>query len=281
MKKLNQIFILGLVIMSLVSCGKDNQSGGSSSSSSSSSVSSSAGVNVQDYDELKERYTKKSLEHGTSDGMVVYHIGPYFGGSDFYTPVNDIDFSDFFNFGYCINIGGELKGDCPDNASYTNGGQLQDIVQKGEYKVIRTGSSDSLAIDFATGVYGNGFEFERVEYDREDKIYREMLNLDNKSTYMVVISEAQVQLTNGEKIVADYVEYFYRDGSLKGFVLSNQLPLIANPIAATNQHDLVGILSVTGDDAIASVQVNIHDIQFNAYNNEYTAVTIGTRSIRL
>ena len=45
-----------------------------------------------------------------------------------------------------------------------------------------------------------------------------MLNLDNKSTYMVVISEAQVQLTNGEKVVADYVEYFYRDGSLKGFV---------------------------------------------------------------
>lgn len=286
MRNFGKILVLGFTVLSLISCGKDNASGGGSSSSSSSTSVSSVGKNYKTYAQIKDAYTKMKLDSGVSKNMVVYHVGPDYGGESLMNNTPTVDFSDLFDFsfGYCININGELKGDCADNQyNQTQNNELQNIVNRGEYKVVRSDSSKSVAFDYATGVFGPGFQFAQATYDRNDPIYKEMLKLDGKSVVKVVISEAQITILEGTKtkqIKADYVEYFYSDYSLKGFVLSTALPLIANPIANTQNHDLTGVLSFSGNKTIKSISVNIHDIQYDYMTNKYKAITVGTRSIR-
>jgi hypothetical protein len=282
MRNFGKLFVLGFVVLSLVSCGSDNSSGSSkgSSSSSGTGVVSSTGVNYKTYEEIKSVYTKMSMSAGVSNNTVVYHMGADYGGE---TISNNIDFG--FNIGFCLNLFGSLKGDCDayENQGNNQNSELAGVVSRGEYKVVRSSSKDSVSIDIATGVYGQGFEFEAGTYNRNDSFYREMLNLDGKSVVKVIVTEAQVSILEGsttKNIKADYVEYFYSDYSVKGFVLSTAFPLMANPIANTKNNNLTGTLNFSGNKKIQSISVNIHDLQYDYTTNSYKAITVGSRSVR-
>ena len=119
-----------------------------------------------------------------------------------------------------------------------------------------------------------------------------MLNLSSKAVAKVVISKANVQvrhtdnngkITSKNTIVADYVEYFFMDNTVEGFVLSKELPLLANPVAITKNHDLVGALSVSGNYKITGISVMTHTIRVNPYSSlyEYETIDLGQRSIQL
>ena len=275
MRNVTKLILMGVMILSLVSCGKKNESGGGSSSSSSSDwYNQGSGNNgYGDYNTLKNYYNTKSLSSGTSSNMVIYHIGSAFGGTGF---SNNNSFE--FDFGFCINLFGVLKGDCNQ---YNPTNSLIDIVNKGEYKVIKAVSSSSLTIDVANGVSGNSFTFSPYTFNRSDSLFREMLNLDNIAVQKAVVSKATVYLTNGTKIDADYVEYFFNDTNqtVKGYVLSPDLPVLANPIAVTKNYDLTGVLNFAGSKTIRSISVNVHDLQYDYMTNEYRVITIGSRSV--
>lgn len=278
MKNFRNLIVFGFLTLSLISCGNGNSSGGggdSSTSSSSSNDVSSDGNNYTSYDELKNAYTSMDLAAGLTDDMPVYHIGPAFGGTNFNS---GFDFSLDFTFNHCSIIFGEVSGDCNGNGA--NSIDYQSIVDQGQYKIIRSRSSSSLDLDTADGVSNQGFTYTSGSYDRNDSLYREMLNLDDDSVAKVVISKATVRLDNGNTINADYVEYFYTNGELKGFVLSNALPLIANPIAITDRHSVRGYLEFSGNKKISTIQVNIHDISFNIQTGKYESVTIDTIRIK-
>lgn len=282
MRNLVKILMLVAMIFVLAACGKENESGSGSSGGSSSDDwynQDQSGQNYGDYNKLKNYYNSKSLASGVSNNMVVYHLGQAFGGTSLGSS------SSSFEFGFCFNFFGELKGDCDQ---YTGGTNLYSIVEKGEYKVVKSASAGSLNIDVATSVSGNMFQFTNGSFNRNDTLFRDMLNLDNRAVAKVVITEAQVYLTSGKKIAADYVEYFYDDGSqdVDGYVLSSELPIIANPVAVTNNYDLEGILSFAGNNTIKSVTVNIHDLQpYQGVENGqwveyYKVINRGTRTIQ-
>lgn len=285
MRNLSKIMVAGFLVLTLISCGKENDSGSGSSSSSSSSISSSGKVykNLQD---IRKAFDKMSLTSGVKENMVVYHMGPDFGGENFVTQVEDFDFSDLFDFdfNYCVNINGELKGDCADNqGNYGSNNQLADILNRGEYKVVKVLDKNGLGVDFATDVFAQGFDFERATYSKDDELYKAMLRYDGKSTVKILVSEAKISVRDKNnkvrEIKGNYIEYFYSDYSLKGFVVSTAFPVVANPIATTQTHDLTGVLSFSGELTVQSVQVNIHDIEYDVFTNTYKAITIGTRQV--
>lgn len=274
MKKLFRVIALGAMVLALASCGKENESGGSSSSGSSTQDwynQGGSGENFGDYSQLKSYYSSKALNSGVSNNMVVYHIGPEFGGDNF----GGVNFN--LDFGFCFNLFGELKGDCDQ---YNQGQDLGVIVDKGEYKVVRSSTSSSVNVDVATGSSNGVFNFVNASYTRNDALFREMLNMDNRPVAKVVVSQAQVYLTDGKKVNADYIEYFYNDGSqeVKGYIVSQELPIIANPLAVTDNYDLTGVLSFSGSQTIRSVQVTIHDLQYDYMTNTYQVINIGSRS---
>lgn len=286
MKFFGNILLISAMALTLSSCGKDNVLGGEESSSSSSSSSSSMkGINFKNYTELRDYYNKKSLTAGLADKDIIYHVGPEFGGQDFYQYDFDFDFD--FDFGYCINLFGELKGDCADNQNNNNYNldQFQAVVNNGEYMKVVERSSSKIDIDLATSASGYGLVYERGVFNKDDAMFREMLNLDKKAVAKVVISKATVNAYDEKakknvNLVSDYVEYFLADGSntVRGFVVSSQLPLIANPIAVTTNFNYVGALSYGGRYTIRSITVNLHDIQFDSRTGKYTSIPIGSRT---
>ena len=278
MKKFRDLLLLGMMILALVSCGKEEQSSGGGGSSGSSGSGSTSGVNYKNHSELKKAFTSKSFTTGLSDKTVIYHVGPDFGGTNF----NSIDIDFDFDFGFCGNFFGKTYGDCD---SYSNNGvDYDNLVEKGEYKRVIKRSKDKIEYDLATGAHasGTGAEFTRKSYTRGDSFYREMLNLDKKSVQKVVISKAEVYVTNASTgkrstIKADYVEYFFNDSerSLKGYVVSNQLPLFANPLAITTGRNLSGALSNSGNTIINYIRVQMHDLQLNQLNYKYIQSNYG------
>lgn len=285
MRNLSKLVVTGFMVLALISCGKENGSGGGSSSSSSSSSLSSSGKVYKNLTEIRNAFDKMSLVSGVKENMVIYHIGPDFGGQDFVTQIEDFDFSDLFDFdfNYCININGDLSGECENFQGPTQNNQLIDIINRGEYKVVKTLDKNGLGVDFANEVFAQGFGFERATYSKDDELYKAMLRYDGKSTVKIIVSEAKMTIRDKsnkvKEIKGNYIEYFYSDYSLKGFVVSTALPVLANPIATTQNHDLTGVLSFSGEMTVQSVQVNIHDIEYDVFTNTYKAITIGTRQV--
>ncbi len=277
MKKFRDLLFLGMMALALVSCGKEEQSSGGGGSSGSSGSGSTSGVNYKNYEEFKKAFTSKSFMTGASDRMVIYHIGPDFGGTNF----NSIDIDFEFDFGFCGNFFGKTYGDCD---SYNSGTSFENVIDKGEYKVVIKRAKDRIDYDLAVGEHasGSGATFSRKEFNRSDKFYKEMLNLDKKSVQKVVISKAEVYTTNasnGKKstIKADYVEYFFNDAerTVKGYVVSNQLPVFANPLAITTNRNLSGALSNSGNTIINYIRVQMHDLQLNQFNYKYIQSNYG------
>lgn len=277
MKNLGKLFIMGAMVLALASCGKENKSGGSEPAAPAAvanpTTGNASGINYKTYAEIKKAYTTKDFNIGTTNNMVIYHIGPDYGGQSFGNSNIDLN----FDFGFCINFFGHMSGDCEQNNNQSD--QYAEVLSRGEYKVVNSSTKDVVKLDVATEVSGNGFIFTEKTFDRQDEFYKAMLNLDGKSVKIVVVKQAEVTLTDGKALKADYVEYFYSDGSVEGFVLSNELPLIANPIASTKEHDLVGALSFSGSKTIGKITVNIHEVDHDLQTNTYVPRNIGSRTI--
>ncbi len=257
MKNLTKLMSIGFLIISLVSCGKENSSGGDSSTSTTTTTTvTTTGTNYSDYSSLLSAYESIDLSSGLYEDMVIYHVGSAYGGS-----------SSSASFSFCLSFFTYTSSGC-NNASSDD---LQSYVDRGEYKLVDSYSSSSVAFSKATDVDSYGFLFDSMEFDRADGYYIEMLNLDGRSLRTVVVSTATVTLEDGSSVNADYVEYFYSNGSVNGYVLSTAFPLLANPLAITKNYFFKGALKISGSRAVKSISVTSHRVVFQAYTNSYTS----------
>lgn len=270
MRKLFKLAFIIMLMAQVSSCGKKNSSGGGSSSSTSgitgtiNNVYNGSGDSFGDFNTLRNHYQNMNLSSGLSNNMVIYHTGTYFGAQSS---------SGSFNSSYCVNLIFKQWGDCNTG----NSNQIENILDRGEYKVVTSTTSNSPTFKKAVGVstYNNVSDFaysNAISYTRDDGIYKEMLNLDGRSTRKIVVSPAKARLSNGQEINADLVEYFYNDGSIKRFILSPAVPLLANPIAVIGSSSVNGRLNNYGSISITSIEATLHGIQQNYYSN--TEVTV-------
>jgi len=253
MKNLIQLLLILAMTFALASCGKKDK-GGSSSSSPAPVVDpiptgdfyGGSETEFGNFDTLKAYYTGKSFADGISASQIIYHIGPDYGmvlngGS--------------FNVGFCIQFFGTTLGDCEGMGQ---GAILDGIVANGEYKVVESASVGGVSFQEATDVVDDQFVFEPRTFDANSEAFRAMLNLGNEPVLKVVVSQAQIHMTDGSTVTGDLVEYFYGTfGSVTGidrFVLSKDLPLIANPIANFDAYgNPTGVLNNIGNRMVGSV----------------------------
>lgn len=286
MKRFIQLLILATLVTMLASCGKQNSSGGSSSKKSNQTDWYASGTNngFGNYDDLKEYYTEKSLSDGLPNNTVIYHVGEIYGAN-----YNNFEFDINFNFAFCI--GSEnLFGN--DDACNSFGGNttadLNDIVDDGEYKVVRNSTSTTVSFDLATGASNNIFTFANNQtYNQTSPIFRKMLNLDNKPVNKVVVSKANAYMTNKGNIQADLVEYFFQDGSYEAYILSPNIPVIANPVAVFGGSysvngsvnvNIDGELNNVGQSVLTSVSTTIHRLTYNYTTADFDVVNFTTIS---
>ncbi len=274
MRKFFRIILIGAFILGLQSCGKEE--GGGGSSSSSNGVSSS-GSDYSSYEEVKSAFSSMSLSSGVSTDMVVYHIGSAYGAT---STVNNGGSAN-----YCIRFFGYTSGDCSSNSN-ANTAQLISVLNNGEYMVVDSVASDSVTVSKAVDVNDYGFDFEADTYTRNNDIYQQMLGLDGTSVLKRVVSDATITVYNTSSgasttLRGNYVEHFYSNGSVNGFVLSNALPVISNPVLITEDYTATGALKYSGNYQVRSISINYHSVYFNVATGSYTTQTIGSRTISL
>lgn len=212
----------------------------------------------QSFTDLKNYFEQKSLADGVSNDTVVYHTGSFFGAAP---QDNGIKFSAVFCVGSENLFGNDDKCD-PNNG-------IEDLYAAGEYKLVKSSSTSKNTYSLANGIDGSGFTtyVMNQSFDRNAEQYRKMLNKNDNPVRKIVVSNAKIQM-NGE-IKAQYIEYFFENGSYEGYVVAKSLPVIANPVMVTSGYyngygvtgDLVGRLNNLGNKTLQSVQANIHRLQ--------------------
>lgn len=277
MKSLTKLFTLGFMVLALISCGKEQNSGGSSSGSNNSNWYSNGGSDngssFGDINSLRSYYNSKSMTDNLENPMAIYRTGPEFGGQSFSNSN-----SGSFSLGYCINLFGKTYGDCGQSTGQTN---YASILDRGEYITVQSASSSAVNYNKAISATNNYFNFQGRTFDRNNSLYQEMLNLDGKEVQYVVITPATIRLKNNQTIPGDHVEYFYMDGSRVRFVLSKSIPVIANPITVTRGNNLTGILNFAGSKQIAQVSVKFHEVSYDWQTAQFKATQTGQGSINL
>ena len=270
MKSLCKYIFMGALILGLASCGKDNSTQGSKSSNTSNTgISTTGGSNFKNHAEMKNAFESMSLQSGLNNNDVIYHVGPEFGMQTQGGNVN-------FDFNYCIDLIFWQSGDCEQTSS---GSQLEYILSNGEYKVVKNTSSNQVSYDLADGIVNNMFSFLPSEFNRNDDLYQRMLGINQGNIVKIVLSKADVRLSNNQTIKADYVEYFYDNNSVEGFVVSNALPLMANPLFITENYSITGALSFSGNKTIKSISVMTHYLEYNYQTNAYISRDYGQSQI--
>ena len=309
MRNLFTLFLMTSVMIGLSGCGKDNNSGGGNSGSSDPvEVSVSSPENFANYEQLREFYNNVSFSDNASGGAVVYHIGPYFTGEyydSFSDYIDDYDWKDFlglnFDFNACFSFGGSTSGDCGDNTLNSGLTRVESMIDNGEFKVIRSASKDEIKYDLGRGISQGKINYQSNTFSRNNQsneIFRDMLNLDARALRQVVIKPAKVyvgklvvdnygreSVNNSKQLNCDYVEYFYNDtyGESKGFVICNNLPVLANPVAVVENNNLVGALKQISDTVITGLEMQAHSVQSQIFTGSDTtkAVAIGTLRFQL
>lgn len=280
MKKLMKKLLLLAMVMSLASCG-NNSSGGSSSSSSpapitngddtstwnNDNVENDTSQKISSIESLRDKFAKKSLSDGISNNMAVYHVGPTYS-----------DYSSSFNFEFqvsgCINLIFWQAGDC-GSSGYSTQDYLQNLVDMGKFKIVKSISNDSIVYEEAIGTTSRDFVVTEKSYDRSSSRYEKMLglNLTSYGSYGAksIVSAAYVKLSNGQEIEAYLVEHF--DGyNTSRYVVSPAVPVFANPVAVLDSYGyFTGALKSYGNTNVSLIQVNLHTI--NSYTGE--AVSAG------
>lgn len=254
MMKRMSIMLLAFSVLS--ACG-ENKSGGGKSSSSTSGIGNgqtgytTQGENYNNIDEVRSRYNSKSLADGIANGANIYHVGTYFGGSN--SGGGQISGQIYG----CLNLIFWQVGDCDSNSGYDITSYLESALNMGRIWQVQAGSGESISINEAYDVLNNDYLFQPRTYDRNDAKYREMLGLDRNDIVDVRISNASIRLTNNQVVPATLVEYFYGNNytggnnitGMKRFLLSSNLPVVANPIAVIDSNGAItGYLSNVGND---------------------------------
>ncbi len=261
MRDLLKMVLLGTLIMGLYSCGKASDSGSRSSSSSITNFGNGEmGTSFAEFSTLQSSYLNAAFSAGITEATAIHHIGPRYGGT-FNTSSSSLGAT------FCVGDRNLFGNDdrCSSNSSLDS--QLNDLIDRGEYKVIRSTSATSVDFGLANGVSNGTFTFSESVFDASNNLFREMLNLDDVSTRRVVVSDAQIQMSNSGQIDASLVEYFFEDGRYESYILSSALPLIANPIASYTgtysvgggvQFELDGRLSFFGQNSLTGISAQPH-----------------------
>lgn len=275
MRKLQTLLLSLTMITLLASCGAENESGNSSGNSVTTSTTiSGGGSNFSSYSALKSYYMNKSFADNLTDNTVIYHIGSYFGAAQ--ATAN-------FNFAFCFGNKNLFGDDSLCNGYGNSGNELLQIVNNGEYKVVKDRTSTSVNYDVASGVSNGNFDFSAKLFDDQDSIYKDMLNLNNIPVRDVIITQANVSFSNGANINADHVEYFFSDGSYRSFVLGSNIALLSNPIAvsegsysssgnyANTNTTMIGKLNNIGELRVSNIQATVHRLMYDYNTNTYRA----------
>lgn len=287
MKSLLKLTLMSVFILGLYSCGEQNESSGSKSSSNSSvnefGQITGSGVNYNTPEELIRTLQQRSMADGARIGEPVYHIGPAFGGT---AQQVSFDLGDLFDFSFntCFVFNGNASGDCNQNGTGINDTQLTNnllrLVAEGEYKVIRDANHNGVGYDLADGVQNGGFSFAYRSFDRSDDIYRAMTNEDGRVLRARVLSDAQITLDNGQQIRGEYLENYYQDGTVEGYVISTSFPTVANPLLITEGSNngggiITGALDFMGANKVRSVSATYHSFSYDAQTNTWRATPRG------
>lgn len=282
MKNLMKLLLMLAMTFAIASCAKEDEGGSSKAVPAPPVVDptptvtddfySSSSAEFGSFDKLKDYYMNKSFDTGSVDGQIVYHIGPEYGmqtsgGS--------------FNFDFCINFFGSTIGDCDDVGNTTI---LQGIVDNGKYKVVTSANASGVSYNEADSVENDQFVFEPRNLDQTSESFSEMLNLDNQPVIKVLVSKADITLSDGSKVNGDLVEYFYSQGGPENeaFIISKDLPMLANPVAIFNATGSAqGALNNVGNKLIKSVSAMKHSVQYNFITGETTVVEAGPIGLTL
>lgn len=250
MKKMFGHLPIALMAMTLaVGCGKDENSSGSSSTAAPAPVKTeevtNAAQNFKSLDEIRQAFDKKSM--AAASGLDIYHTGTYFGANSGF----NIDTS--FDFSGCINLIFWSAGDCGgyEQQQKTILEQMDYILDSG--RLIKVDSSDSSSLNVKEALDVNNdasFLFsDPYQLTRED-ILGDALR---KTSYygQPQFKEASIKLSDGRDIKG--VAIIKQTGEV--FVLSTNLPLVANPILVQSNQGY-GQLSKIGAD------VHVNEIRF-------------------
>jgi len=277
MRNLLKMMLMGTLVVGLSSCGGDSNSSGRSTSLTN--FGTSDGDTFTEFTALRNTYTSSSFSSGLTAETAVYHIGPLYGGSFNTTSSN-------FAATFCVGSNNIFGNDDRCQGSISGDSQLNDIVDRGEYKVIRSATSSAVQYGLANGVSNGTFTFSESSFDRNDSIFRRMLNLDDVATRRVVVSDAFIQLSDRGQVNANLVEFFFEDGRYESYILSSALPLVANPVASYSGNytvgggvsfNLEGTLSFIGQASLTGVSAQPHMLRNDFQTGQLTVVNTNGR----
>lgn len=271
MKRLFKNLSVGLLALSLMAACGDNASGtktkknsGISGFGNGQTGYTTQGENYSSLDQIRNDYNSKSLASGIANNTNVYHVGTYFGGQSQGGAQVGVSV-----YG-CLNLIFWEVGDCDSNGGYDIDAYLQSALDMGRIWVTRDVGTNSVIVDEATGVLNGDYLFGSVTFDRNNDIYEDMLAIGRNDLVDVKISGATVKLTNNQVLPATHIEYFYgvnytgytQVTGIKRFIITKNLPTIANPVAVINQAGyLTGYLSNIGND------INVQSLTIEKMHN--------------
>jgi hypothetical protein len=249
--------LLGVTLLAITSCGQESSSSTASStiqgyvdSITGQTVAGTSSNSYTNIDQVRAAFNAKSLESGVTEGTYIYHTGSSFGGSSNYGVSGGISVSGCF-FG--------LFGDCSNSGSNSNqNSELQNYLNNG--RMLKIGqldqNSSTLSVLEAIGVSNNNFTYNSSSYSRTNSMYLKMLGLDdvydetkvNAATIEVRDNNNSITSVNG--IVVEHIKRSYVGiSSIKRYVLTTNLPVIANPIAILDGNyniEVSGLLKSVG-----------------------------------
>lgn len=275
MKKIGKkLLILGLLSTLMVSCGGKNSSGGSGSAGSnadhiqdngdwnSESQGNSPSQGMVDISVVQREFNQKSFTDGLSNGAFIYHIGPYYSANN---NSNQRNFG--FKISGCLRLFFRQIGNCNGANGLGHQAYLESILQRGKLKVITGTSSENVSYKTAQSAGAYDFIYDAGNViSRSSNIYREMLGGSAHTSYnsKVIASYAYVELENGQRVKAYHIEIFTAF-AVKRYVVSPQLPIVANPIAILDDSGtFLGALKSVGDVKIRRIQVQGHKIGYGS-----------------
>lgn len=259
--KIKNAFLMVAVSALIVSCGKGNSSSSGGKGGDVSGVKEFTENTVSDVSiqTIQSKFNSlNTASNGAQAGAIVYHVGPYYMG---------LGSSSSFNFQVsgCLNLIFTQIGDC--NTGYSAENYWRSIIDSGSYKVIKSVSTTSNSYERLTDVDGNDLYYTAYSFSKNASLYKSMLDLDSSGSFGYGAtptkgSVAEVTLTNGQKIEAYLVEKFDGYYNYK-YVVSPQLPLMANPVAILDRYgNFLGALKGVGNTRIKQVRVNFHVINY-------------------
>lgn len=270
-KQFSKLALLALVSVSLVSCGKNSSGGDSKSKSKDDNI-----INVSEFNQ--NQVSEATLEavqnafgnlnmtsNGIKNGDVFYH-------RNFLTPM-DYTTSASFNLSVqtygCLSFFGiEIAGDCSNPYQNVQNNYYQDIIDSGEHRTVKSISNSEVIYDQMEGVSNSYPTYKAYKFSKNSARYTSMLGLsDGSNSSNTKVSVASVVLSDGRKIQAFTIEKFHSDG--KKYIVSPQLPLMANPIAVIDQYGYIlkRVGAVGSNKYVQQIQYYIHSMSHDYTGN--------------